>query len=399
MKVTIYPSKPSESVKAPPSKSMAHRSLICAALASGKSRIQGLSFSEDILATIDCLKALGTEIRVEGSSAEITGSDPAGPAVAVLHCRESGSTLRFIVPVCMLSEAETRLIGSDALMNRPLTVYERLFAERGLRFKRSGNSLSVKGKLLPGTYAFSGNVSSQFASGLLFALPLLKGDSIIELAPPVESRPYIDMTISAMNDFGVKAIWESGNRITVPGNQRYMPREFTVEGDWSNSAFLIAMGISVTGLNDSSLQGDRICKDYFLKLKKGFANLDISDCPDLGPVLFAYAAMHSGGRFAGTNRLRLKESDRCAAMKTELKKFGTEVIIGNNEITIGSGIRKPDGLLDSHNDHRIAMAMSVLCAAVGGTISGAEAVGKSFPDFFEVIKAAGIEVGTDEMDI
>ena len=265
MKVTIYPSKPSESVKAPPSKSMAHRSLICAALASGKSRIQGLSFSEDILATIDCLKALGTEIRVEGSSAEITGSDPAGPAVAVLHCRESGSTLRFIVPVCMLSEAETRLIGSDALMNRPLTVYERLFAERGLRFKRSGNSLSVKGKLLPGTYAFSGNVSSQFASGLLFALPLLKGDSIIELAPPVESRPYIDMTISAMNDFGVKAIWESGNRITVPGNQRYMPREFTVEGDWSNSAFLIAMGISVTGLNDSSLQGDRICKDYFCR--------------------------------------------------------------------------------------------------------------------------------------
>ena len=399
MKVTIYPSKPSESVKAPPSKSMAHRSLICAALASGKSRIQGLSFSEDILATIDCLKALGTEIRVEGSSAEITGSDPAGPAVAVLHCRESGSTLRFIVPVCMLSEAETRLIGSDALMNRPLTVYERLFAERGLRFKRSGNSLSVKGKLLPGTYAFSGNVSSQFASGLLFALPLLKGDSIIELAPPVESRPYIDMTISAMNVFGVKAIWESGNRITVPGNQRYMPREFTVEGDWSNSAFLIAMGISVTGLNDSSLQGDRICKDYFLKLKKGFANLDISDCPDLGPVLFAYAAMHRGGRFAGTNRLRLKESDRCAAMKTELKKFGTEVIIGNNEITVGSGIRKPDGLLDSHNDHRIAMAMSVLCAAVGGTISGAEAVGKSFPDFFEVIKAAGIEVETDEMDI
>ncbi len=399
MTVTIYPSKPTGQVKAPPSKSMAHRLLICAGLASGKSRIEGISYSEDILATIDCLKALGAEIETGDTYAEVTGTDPKGPACAVLPCRESGSTLRFIIPVCMLSPAETRLVGSDSLMNRPLIVYERLFAERGLQFKKSGNSLSIKGKLPPGTYSFAGNVSSQFASGLLFALPLLGEDSRIELMPPVESRPYIDMTVSALNGFGVKADWVNETEITIPGCQRYMPRELTVEGDWSNSAFLIAMGIPVTGLDDKSLQGDRICTEYYAALDDGCPVLDISDCPDLGPVLFAYAAMHSGGRFTGTDRLRLKESDRCESMKAELEKFGTEVIVGENEITVRSGISRPKVPLDSHNDHRIAMAMSVLCAAVGGTIRGAEAVSKSFPDYFEVISSAGIEAVKDEMDI
>ena len=399
MTVTIYPSRPSGSVKAPPSKSMAHRLLICAGLASGKSRISGISNSEDILATIDCLKALGADIKTEDSSAEIVGTDPEGPACVALPCRESGSTLRFLIPVCMLSQAETRLIGSDSLMKRPLMVYERLFAERGLKFRLSGNSLSVKGKLQPGTYRFAGNVSSQFASGLLFSLPLLGEDSRIELVPPVESRPYIDMTISALSDFGVKTAWMNDTEISVPGGQSYEPRELTVEGDWSNSAFLIAMGIPVTGLDDNSLQGDRICTEYFKELDSGCPVLDISDCPDLGPVLFAYAAKHNGGRFTGTDRLRIKESDRCASMKTELEKFGVEVKLGVNEITVGSGIRRPAVPLDSHNDHRIAMALSVLCAETGGVIHRSEAVHKSFPDFYEVLRSVGIEVEENEMDI
>lgn len=399
MTVTICPSKPSGSVKAPPSKSMAHRLLICAGLASGKSRISGISFSEDILATLDCLKALGAKIYTEENAAEVTGTDPEGPACAVLPCRESGSTLRFLLPVCLLSAAETRLIGSGSLMNRPLVVYEKLLAERGLPFKKSGNSLSVKGKLPPGTYTFAGNVSSQFASGLLFALPLLGEDSRIGLIPPVESRPYIDMTLAALRQFGVMADWMSDTEIAVPGGQCYMPQELTVEGDWSNAAFLLAMGIPVTGLDEASLQGDRICKEYFAALDKGCPILDLSDCPDLGPVLFAYAAMRNGARFTGTDRLRIKESDRCESMRAELAKFGTKVQIGDNEITVGSGIRKPDRPLDSHNDHRIAMAMSVLCAETGGVICGAEAVNKSFPDYFEILRSVGIEVEKNEMDL
>ena len=400
MTVTIYPSSPTGNVKAPPSKSMAHRMLICAGLARGKSRIDGVSFSEDILATIDCLKALGADVSIDGNCIEIIGTDPEGPACAVLPCRESGSTLRFFIPVCALSTAETRLIGSDTLMKRPLVVYERLFAERGLLFRQSGNSLSVRGKLPPGEYSFSGNVSSQFASGLLFALPLLSEESCISLIPPVESRPYIDMSISALDDFGIRASWINDTDIVVPGRQHYMSRELTVEGDWSNSAFLIAMGIPVTGLDEESLQGDRICKEYFAALENSCPVLDISDCPDLGPVLFAYAALHNGGRFTGTERLRIKESDRCSAMQEELLKFGVEFRISANEVIVGYGIKKPDAPLDSHNDHRIAMAMSVLCAKTGGMIRGAEAVSKSFPDYFEILKSAGIKVEIeDEMDI
>lgn len=391
MTVTIFPSLPSGTIKAPPSKSMAHRLLICAGLARGESRIKGVSFSEDILATIDCLKALGAEVRTEGNCVEITGTDPEGPAVAVLPCRESGSTLRFLIPVCILSEAETRLIGSESLMKRPLVVYERLFAEKGLPFKKTGNSLSVKGKLPPGEYCFAGNVSSQFASGLLFALPLLGGNSRIKLLPPVESRSYIDLTLSAMRAFGVMSAWESPEYISVPGGQCYLPQELTVEGDWSNSAFFLAMGIPVMGLDENSLQGDRVCREYFRALDAGFAELDISDCPDLGPVLFAYAALHSGGRFSGTDRLRIKESDRLASMREELAKCGVEICLGENTITVGSGVKRPEVPLDGHKDHRIVMALSVLCTVTGGIICGAEAVCKSFPDFFEVLRSVGVK--------
>ena len=179
-----------------------------------------------------------------------------------------------------------------------------------------------------------------------------------------------------------------------------MPREVTVEGDWSNSAFFIAMGIPVTGLDKNSLQGDKICTEYFKALDEGCPELDITDCPDLGPVLFAYASMRNGARFTGTERLRIKESDRSEAMKDELRKFGVEVRIGANAVFIGNGAEEPTAPLDAHNDHRIAMALSVLCAKTGGTIRGAEAVKKSFPDYFEVLKSAGIRMDVeDEMDI
>ena len=391
MNVAIYPSRPAGTAAAPPSKSMAHRKLICAGLAAGESVIRGVAPSQDVLATLDCLRALGAECRYQGDTVTVRGTDPfSAPDHAVLPCRECGSTLRFFVPLALLGGGDAVLTGSETLLRRPLGVYADLCRERGLRFEQSAAALSVRGPLPAGTFVLPGDVSSQFVSGLLFALPLLPGDSAIRLLPPVESRPYIDMTLSALRAFGVRAGWLDETTLSVPGGQRYQPRELAVEGDWSNAAFFLALGVPVTGLDADSLQGDRICVEYFKALDAGCAELDISDCPDLGPVLFAYAAARHGGRFTGIRRLRIKESDRAAAMAEELEKFGVLVALGENVAAVGTGLRAPERLLDGHNDHRIVMALSVLCARTGGTICGAEAVDKSFPDFFDRLNAIGV---------
>ena len=392
MTVTIFPSRPAGSIKAPPSKSMAHRLLICAGLAQGESTIYGIAPSEDLLATTDCLRALGAEVDLKDMTAAVRGCDPAKAYPSVFHCRESGSTLRFFAPLCALSGKEAVLEGSGSLLRRPLDVYETLFRERGLRFERDAGRLTLCGPLPPGLYALPGDVSSQFVSGLLFALPLLSGNSTLQLLPPVESRAYIDMTVAALGSFGVTVQWRDGLTLEIPGGQHYRPGAAEAEGDWSNAAFFLAVGVPVTGLDRASLQGDRVCSDCFAALDAGMAELDLSGCPDLGPLLMAYAAERSGAVFTGTRRLRLKESDRGAAMAQELEKFGVSVHVGENGITVSGGARTPTETLCGHNDHRIVMALSVLCARTGGTITGAEAVRKSFPDFFERMKGLGISM-------
>lgn len=392
MTVTIFPSRPAGSAAAPPSKSMAHRLLLCAGLAIGEKTVHGVALSEDILATMDCLRALGVGCRIRDGDVIVTGYTPhCGAEGAVLPCRESGSTLRFFLPLCLFGPPIT-LTGSPRLLARPLDVYRKLCERQGIRFEKGETSLLVQGTLKPGEFRLPGDVSSQFVSGLLFALPGLPGDSVIRLRPPVESRSYIEMTMDALRSFGVETRWLDRETIAAPGRQCCAFRsDVTVEGDWSNAAFFLALGIPVTGLNPNSLQGDRVCVEYFEALRQGTATLDISDCPDLGPVLMAFAAMHRGGRFTGTRRLRMKESDRGWAMAEELRKFGVETRVEENEITVGSGVRTPSETLDGHNDHRIVMALSVLCARAGGTITGAEAVRKSFPDFFERLKDIKIE--------
>ncbi len=392
MKIEITASQPNAAVKAPPSKSYAHRMLICAGLSHGTSRISGISGSQDMLATIDCLKALGAEINSNGETLEIKGTDPRASGSAVFMCRESGSTLRFFVPLCALSGNRMTLTGAGRLMSRPLSVYEKLFAENGLIFERYGDRIVLQGPLRAGEYSVDASVSSQFVTGLLLALPLTDGDSIIRLVPPVSSRSYIDMTIASMRQFGVTADWDGDLAIRISGGQTYSAADITVPGDWSNAAFLIAMGMEVPGLDSDSIQGDSVCTEHFRTLDEGFAEINIDDCPDLGPVLMAYAAMRHGVRLTGTDRLRHKESDRGEAMKQELAKFGADVRIGDDTITVGSGIHAPEETLYGHNDHRIVMALSVLCAQTGGIIDGAEAVEKSFPDFFDRIREAGIRI-------
>ena len=392
MTVTIYPSQPFGSVAAPPSKSMAHRLLLCAGLAEGESVVRGVAPSEDVLATIDCLRVLGASVALDGGTATVRGCDPFRAGGGVLPCRESGSTLRFFAPICALSGRKTALEGTETLLKRPLSEYETLFRERGLLFERGARRLTLQGPLPPGRYELAGNVSSQFVSGLLFALPLLPGDSMICLRPPVESRAYIDMTLAALRAFGVRSEWRDTLTLEIPGGQRYKACSADVEGDWSNAAFFLALGVTVTGLDGASLQSDRACVDAFAALDAGCAALDLSGCPDLGPVLMAYAAARSGGVFTGTRRLALKESDRGAAMAAELRKFGVTVSAEDNRMTVSGGARAPAEALCGHNDHRVVMALAVLCTRTGGTITGAEAVKKSFPDFFERLAALGVRI-------
>ena len=405
MQVSIKPSKLKGKIMAPPSKSMAHRLLICAGLSRGESIVSGVSFSKDIIATLNCLKALGASYKTENDKIIIKGVNPAAySGKEILNCNECGSTLRFMIPICMTGKSEVKLTGSSVLMARPLGIYEEIAKNQNLGFNLSNDVLSVCGPLSAGNYKISGNISSQFISGLLFSLPLLKKDSTLEIIPPVESKPYIDMTLEALSSFGINIEKRSENIYFIKGNQSYKAANVNVEGDYSNAAFLeafnlIGSDVEVSGLNPQSLQGDRVYYEMFYKLKNSFCTFDIADCPDLAPVLFSVAALCHGGKFTGTKRLKWKECNRGEAMKEELSKCGIELSIDENEITVHKGTAKaPIDIISSHNDHRIAMAMSVVLSVVGGIIDGAEAVNKSYPDFYDNIKKLGGEVECIGMD-
>ncbi len=389
---------------APPSKSAAHRMLLCAGFSRGESAIRGISDNEDVCATVDCLTALGAEIERAGDTLRTRGCVPEGADPITLPCRECGSTLRFLIPPALLRTGETHFIGSPTLFARPLIVYDALCRERGLTFDLHETSLTVRGRLECGAFTVPGNVSSQFVSGLLFALPMVKGESRLCVTPPVESRPYIDMTLETIRRFGIDVREAQENVFVIPGGQTYRSGDYTVEGDWSNAAFLDALNlfggsVTVTGLRTDSLQGDKVYRDYFAALDAGHPVLDLSDCPDLGPVCMAVAAAKHGATFHGTRRLRIKESDRCDAMARELIKCGVTCDIGDDTMEIPGGmLHAPDVPLYGHNDHRIVMALSVLLTLIGGSIEGAEAVRKSFPDFFKRLSLLGIEVQKNGMD-
>lgn len=405
MNVTILPGKAAGTVAAPPSKSVAHRLLICAGLANGTSRISGLDCNEDILATIDCLRALGVSCTLEGNTATVVGADlhKAAPTQA-LCCRESGSTLRFFIPLALLCGQTVSLTGTEKLLSRPLDVYRQLCEENRFVFQHKGRELQVKGNLTGGTFRVPGDISSQFITGLLFALPLTERDSCIQITTPLESRSYIDLTLQALHAFGVQAQWQDSRTILIPGRQQYRAGDMTVEGDYSGAAFYGAMNalgadIAIEGLSPDSLQGDKVYVRHLKSLCGGCPKIDISDCPDLGPVLFAVAAAKNGAVFTGTRRLKIKESDRAAAMAEELAAFGTKVTVKENSVTVtAADFHPPKSVLRGHNDHRIVMSLAVLLLLTGGEIEGAQAVRKSFPDFFEKLKLLGIEVLTHEAD-
>lgn len=398
MKAKIKKSTAHGTVSAPTSKSMAHRLLICAALAKGQSIISGVTFSQDILATIDCLEKLGAKCKIEGDSVTVTGThSPIMETSEVFDCRESGSTLRFISPLLLLSDKPQTLCGKGRLMSRSLEVYEDICKEDGLTFENDGK-LHLCGKLKSGFYTVRGDISSQFITGLLFALCLCEKKSKIKIIPPFESASYINMTLAAMEKFGVDVYVEDELTLVIDGSQSYKARNLAVEGDYSGSAFLEAFNsvggnVTVTGLDEESLQGDKIYKKYFTLLSYGSPNLDVSDCPDLAPILMTLACAQNGAKLKGTRRLKIKESDRGVVMAQELRKFGADIELFENEIIVHKAkLHAPDTLLCGHNDHRIVMSLAVLCTLYGGVIDDAQAVSKSFPDFFQKIKQLSVEV-------
>ena len=398
MTLNIVPSRLSGQVTAPPSKSMAHRLLICAGLSQGESRIDNVAYSEDILATIECLEAMGAKIKKDGDTVTVVGTLPSRAESCLYPCRESGSTLRFFMPLAMLSESVSQFTGYGRLMERPMGIYENIAKEKSIPYEHTSEDITVGGTLTAGRFILPGDVSSQFISGLLFALPLCESDSEIELTGNIESRNYIDMTLDAMAVFGVDAHWKNDNILFVKGNQSYVATNLTVEGDWSNGAFLDAFNIiggdvKVAGLCENSKQGDKVYREYFSLLRQGTPTLDIKNCPDLAPILMTLAVFCNGCKLTGTRRLKIKESDRGAVMAKELSKFGAEIILAENEITINKAeLYTPQDDLYCHNDHRVVMSLAVLASVYGGRLVGTNAVKKSFPDFFDKVKALGLEV-------
>lgn len=399
MKVKILPSKTSGEVSAPPSKSFAHRYLIGSVLSCGKCVIKNIADSDDISATLSCIEQLGGSVTKDGNIVTVIPTNEKQIENAVFDCKESGSTLRFFIPVVLATGAKNcTFSGSERLLARGIKEYEKLFENSDVTIKSDEKSIEVNGTLSAGNYEISGEVSSQYTTGMLFALSRLTGKSTLKIKGNVESRAYVDMTIKVLKDFGADVAEPEKNFFEINGKGRLSPGEFTVEGDWSNAAFLIALSrllgrISVSGLNENSVQGDRFSSVAFDALDGENAEIDLKDCPDLAPILFAYAAYKNGGKFTNTRRLRVKESDRANVMAEELKKFGANVKVYENSVEIERTQLKPPIVpLCGHNDHRIVMALSVLAAVLGAEIDGAEAVNKSYPDFFRVIKKTGVNV-------
>lgn len=419
MRVTIERSRVFGTLEAPPSKSMAHRLLICAGLAEGCSVIDRVDPSQDVLATARALEALGARVRLEEGRAVVDGcggrlTAPDGP----VDCGESGSTLRFFIPLLASCGRPVRLLGHGRLMQRPQDVYARLFERQGLPFSQTRQELTLCGPLRPGEYRVEGGVSSQFISGLLLALPLLDGDSVLQVTPPFESQSYVALTLRAMADFGV-SVRREGNTFFIPGNQRYRPRDGAVEGDASQAAFPAVLGavkggITVTGLREDSCQGDRVIFDILRRCGAGMTavpggwrfekqplravDIDLADCPDLGPILMVLGLFCEGETvIRNAGRLRVKESDRIAAMQQEVEKLGGRIEAEGGTVRVrGASLHgAPD--LAGHNDHRVVMALTVaaLAADVPVCIQEAEAVRKSWPDFFARMQQLGAEVKTD----
>ena len=380
MDITVYPEKLSGIVNAIPSKSQAHRLLICAAFADGPTTLICPETNDDIQATAICLNALGADIRRSDSGYEIIPVKSI-PNEALLDCGESGSTLRFLLPIVGALGVDATFRMGGRLPSRPLSPLWEELERMGCRLSRPAeNTIRCQGKLIAGDYFIDGGISSQFISGLLFAAALIDGKSQITVTGNLESKPYVDLTKQALQ------IFQAPNFHT--------PGCVTVEGDWSNSAFFLAAqqlgsAVTVTNLQTDSLQGDRMVATLLPQLNK-HCEIDVRDIPDLVPILSVVAAAQNGAVFTGIHRLRLKESDRVESVIQMIKNLGGKAEADENTLTVyGTGLK--GGTVDSMNDHRIAMSAAIASTVCTEpvTILGAQCVSKSYPHFWEEFSRLG----------
>ena len=372
-------------IKAHPSKSYAHRYLIACALSKG-GFVKNIEYSDDIIATLDSLEALGFSfIRRFDSIEFLTFRKVTG--VPVLNCNESGSTLRFLIPIALTIYDEVKFTGTERLIARGISEYEKAFKNSGIKFTKDKTSITAKGKLTSGEFHLDGNISSQYISGLLFALPTLDGDSKIIIEKSIESRPYVDITIDCIKRFGIEIALNSQEFI-IKGNQTYLKYECIVEGDYSNAAFIDAFNylgsnVEIEGLNPYSYQGDKKYLEYYKLLSEDFQTIDIKDSIDLGPVLFVFASLNHGAKFIGTKRLEIKESNRIKDLEVEMNKLGVTFVVKDDEVTVSKiNTKVKEVEFDSHNDHRVLMSLSLYSSLMNVKITNSECVKKSNPNFF-----------------
>lgn len=391
-------------ISLPASKSILHRALICASLASGTSKISNINLCNDIIDTINCIKALGAQININGNDIYVTGinNDFFNVKANIVTINESASTLRFMIPIFALCNTNTIINASSSLLKRPLDIFSELFT-------MNDNSLIINNHLQSKKYLIPGNVSSQFISGLLFALPLLEKDSIIEIEGELESKPYVDMTIQMLKTFGV-FIQEMNGGYYISASQKYDCIDYIVESDYSQLAFYLALGsfnpLTINNITINSIQGDKaiinILQAMNAKISIQGNNLitskstlttqviDLKHCPDLGPVLIALASFIKGQtKFINIQRLRYKESNRIQAMIEELNKFSIKTWETDNELIIeGGNVLYTGEQLQCHNDHRICMALVLMALLVKNTIviNDVECISKSYPQFFADLK-------------
>lgn len=421
--VMIQPSCLTGKVKIPPSKSLAHRVVIASGLCNGESSIDNISMSEDITATCEIMEKVGVKILKLPNKLIISGNEsleflPKGHSGYELQCKESGSTLRFLIPTLMQTGEKITFKGSGKLAQRPLKPYYEIFDNQNIKYTTEAGHLplTVEGNLKPGIFELRGDVSSQFVTGLMYALPLLKGDSTIKLTTDLESIGYINLTLDVLTKFGVNIEKNNEREFRIKGNQKYKKCDYRIEGDFSQAAFYLAAGVlggevECLDLNIESLQGDRVIVDIIKKmggeiyLEDGIlkaskselkgTTIDVSQCPDLLPIVAVLGALSEGTtKIIKAGRVRTKESDRLRAITTELNKIGAEVIEETDSLIIHGKACLRGGTVDSWNDHRIAMAMAIASIKCTEplTIEDSGSVKKSYPEFYEDFKSLGGKV-------
>lgn len=432
MTLSIAPAALAGRLAIMPSKSASHRALLCAALAEGQSTVQPLQLSQDVSATLGGLTSLGLIREVLQTPLPDTpgylscafsgGGHYQGDTMRQVNCGESGSTLRFLLPLALDGRGLVRFRGAPRLLERPLTPYQHLFTSRGMIFHQDALGILVEGTLSPGDFSLPGDISSQFITGLLYALPRLPGDSTLRLTTPLESKGYVEMTLEALHQAKVRVAFRDAQTIEIPGKQRFAPATYAVPGDWSHAAFFLVAGliggkVALSGLDEASAQGDRAILDILRQMGGRLAfrdgalvaeksalhgfSIDVRDVPDLVPALCVAACAAQGTtRIHGAARLRLKESDRLHAMSAELRKLGGVLREENDALEIEGGRPLHHATVDSHNDHRIAMALSIAAALCEGglTLTGSEAVQKSAPHFFEEFARLGGETDARHLE-